>query len=209
MEKKIVKLKKYWFELILLSIALVIAAISVFLYVSNSTTDEENQVEFTTNKLASDINQYIYIDLSGQVVKPDVYKVKLGTRLKQIIDLSGGLSKDADRDFFNRNFNLSRILSDQEKIYIPSVWEVNNSYFVENSNQPNYVSPGETNTTTTMLIDINDSTIEELDSLPGIGTVTASKIITNRPYQNIEELLNKKILKKNVYEQIKNLITVD
>jgi competence protein ComEA len=58
------------------------------------------------------------------------------------------------------------------------------------------------------LISINDSTIEELDQLPGIGQITANKIISNRPYTTIEDLLTKKVVNKGVFEKIKNLIEI-
>lgn len=55
-------------------------------------------------------------------------------------------------------------------------------------------------------ISINQASIEELDALPGIGPVTGQKIINNRPYQNFEELLTKKVVNKSTFEKIKDLI---
>jgi DNA uptake protein ComE-like DNA-binding protein len=50
--------------------------------------------------------------------------------------------------------------------------------------------------------------LEELDSLPGVGKVTAQKIIDNRPFKALEELINQKIITKSVFEKIKNLIEI-
>ena len=55
-------------------------------------------------------------------------------------------------------------------------------------------------------VNINTSTQAQLESLSGVGPVTASKIITGRPYASIEELLGKKIVGKAVYEKIKDFI---
>ena len=46
----------------------------------------------------------------------------------------------------------------------------------------------------------------KLESLPGIGEVTATKIISNRPYQSIDELVSKKILNKTTFEKNKEVL---
>lgn len=56
----------------------------------------------------------------------------------------------------------------------------------------------------TITININDATLQSLDSLPGIGAVTAQKVITNRPYADIQELVTKKVVFQKVFDQIKN-----
>ena len=48
--------------------------------------------------------------------------------------------------------------------------------------------------------------MDQLDTLPGVGKVTAGKIIQNRPYASIDDLLNKKIVGKSVFEKIKDLV---
>ena len=60
----------------------------------------------------------------------------------------------------------------------------------------------------TDLININNASESELDSLPGIGKVTAQKIISGRPYQTIKELKTRKIVGNSTFEKIKNLISV-
>lgn len=56
------------------------------------------------------------------------------------------------------------------------------------------------------LIDINSASAQELDALPGIGSVRAQAIIKGRPYKGKDELLRKKILPSNIYEGIKEKI---
>lgn len=48
----------------------------------------------------------------------------------------------------------------------------------------------------------------ELEALPGIGPVTAGKIISGRPYQQIEDLFNKKVVGKAGFEKIKDMVVV-
>lgn len=206
--KKYKWLKKYWLEILLLLAAFSITIVSLtILEINNKPKDEEEIITNQDESLDSFL-QNIYIDVSGEVIKPDVYKVKSGTRLKEIMALAGGLSKNADDGFFYRNYNLSRILVDQEKIYVPSVWEVSNGYFMENRQTLNFITAVERAKPEISVININNASIEELDTLPGIGKITAEKIINNRPYQTIEELVTKKIVNKSVFEKIKNQINI-
>lgn len=56
------------------------------------------------------------------------------------------------------------------------------------------------------LLDINSASAEQLDALPGIGPARAASIIKGRPYKGKDELVQKGILTKTVYDGIKDKI---
>lgn len=53
------------------------------------------------------------------------------------------------------------------------------------------------------LLDINTATKEQLQALKGVGPVRADAIINGRPYKGKDELVQKKILPQNVYDDVK------
>jgi len=205
-------IKKYKIEVLLLSFSFLISIVSLILFFYNQTS-QANDEEFIqpVEEISQPVNQKIYVDISGAVVKPDVYKLSFGARVKDVLNLAGGFSEEADKAYFIRNFNLARIVSDQEKIYVPSAWEITSGIFVETPQLLNNLQTSKVETsplTMESLISINEASEQELDQLPGIGKVTATKIINNRPYSNLEDLLNKKVVGKSVFEKIKDLIEI-
>ena len=56
------------------------------------------------------------------------------------------------------------------------------------------------------LVDINSSSKEELDALPGIGEKYSQKIIDGRPYDKKTDLVKKNVVAQATYNKIKNLI---
>lgn len=210
------KSRKYLLEIIFLTLALVITITTLVIYSKNNQENTDQEIAIN-NQPEQILSGKIFVDVSGAVKKPNVYQISFGARIKEIIDKAGGLSDNADVTFFNRNFNLARIVTDQEKIYIPSIMEINNGIFIQNQQTLDYVSPATVvinNTPTAapmdnQLINLNSATIEELDQLPGIGQVTANKVITNRPYSTIDELLTKKVVNKGMFEKIKSLVSIN
>ncbi len=55
-------------------------------------------------------------------------------------------------------------------------------------------------------IDINSASKDQLMTLPGIGDVTAQKIIDNRPYNAKNDLVRKKIVGQKEYDKIKDQV---
>lgn len=206
---------KFRLEVILLSLAILTTLISsIFFFRSFKNELPSKPVLIQDEELQSKFYQKILVEISGAVIRPDVYEMSSGARLKDILKLSGGLSDDADRSYFSHNFNLARILNDQDKIYIPSFSEINSGIFLENKRTLDYTQPQKMANSAIQAsnkakeINLNTATLDELDSVPTIGKSIALKIMQNRPYSKTEDLVSKKIIKKNLYELIKKYIQI-
>ncbi|MBI4225568.1 ComEA family DNA-binding protein [Candidatus Roizmanbacteria bacterium] len=201
---------KYKMKTFLVSTAFVIAIVSLFIFLANQTWQKEEIPILSPVKTTPLSENRIVVDLSGSIEKPDVYETSSGARLKDVMILAGGLSAQADRKYFSRNFNLAKILKDQEKIYIPSIDEIEDGILKQNTqiitNNQDQIIGVSSDFKGASRININTASMSELDSLAGIGKVTAQKIIQNRPYQSIEDLLNKKVVGKSLFEKIKEQI---
>ena len=202
--------QEYKIEIFFLSISILTIISSIVILLINLRTEEKTGSDIFSQKINGQLSvEKIFVDVAGAVEKPDAFEVSSGARLKDVLISAGGLSVNADRSFFARNFNLARLLTDQEKIYITSKIEVATGIITENVEKQ--ISPPNINDdkTNVDLININTASLEELDTLPSVGKVTAEKIIRGRPYSSVDELSTNKIVSKSVYDKIKNLITIN
>lgn len=190
-------LKKHW-----LAVVLALSALIFFIYGLISllgTSQNSSDIKFETNSskdLSISQNNLIIVDIEGEVVKPGVYKLKQNSIVQDALVASGGLTQVADRSWIAKNLNLALKLTDSQKIYIPKVGDFTSETVLGTSDQAS----------STDLININSASESQLDQLPGIGLVTANKIISQRPYSTIDQLLEKKAVSQKVFDQIKDKI---
>lgn len=156
----------------------------------------KQEIEFVSGETVEGAaTSEIYIDVSGEVQKPGVYKLDGNTRTQDALIAAGGLTREADREYISKAMNLASPLKDGMKIYIPARGE----------SAPLTTSAGIATSVHGGLISINSGSQSELESLPGIGPVTAGKIIDNRPYGSVDELLSRKVVGKATFEKIRDL----
>lgn len=67
-------------------------------------------------------------------------------------------------------------------------------------------SSSSSSTAKAKVIDLNTAGKDELQTLPGIGEARSEAIVKNRPYRSKDELVSKKIVPQNVYDDIKGRI---
>lgn len=186
--------------------------ISVSLILLIKSIQMTKPIEFFSNKdvlddssnasLSANQKKTIFVDIEGGVRAPGVYKLVIGSRVDDAIAKADGLSEEADRELLAQRINRASVLVDGAKIYIPKKGDASStSYnFDQSTSQPL--------TSDNILISVNTSSQNQLEALPGIGPVTAKKIIDNRPYQTLEELVSKKALSKSLYEKLKDRLTL-
>ena len=126
------------------------------------------------------------MDVGGAVVKPGVYEITTEgdkeIRVEDVLQEAGGFHSEADLDWVSKNINLATAVEDGMKVYIPKKGETKES----NPNQNASLENSSTKVLgVTSLLNINTATEAELDFLPSVGKVTAGKIISGRPYTNI------------------------
>ena len=163
--------------------------------VLNATTEPQNS------------NQELVVEISGSVEKPGVYKLPINSRIDDLLIISGGLSISADRDWVTKNVNRASKLIDGQKLYIYSQLEVKSAKKTGGS-LDGKVLGSIAGSDPASSININIASQKELESLVGIGPVYAQKIIEQRPYSTLEELVSRKIIPQKTYESIKNEISV-
>ena len=206
--------KKYKAEIVLLGLGVCTTLLSIGLYFQTDASVSSapvlaQQVSPSADPAVKEA-PFIYVDISGSVKAPNMYAATPGARLKHILEQAGGLSDEADYHYFSLNFNTAKILQDQEKIYIPSTIEVlngfNNNFLSTSTDTTSQSNSDEKNSTT---LNINTASLDELDQLPGIGKVTAEKIIENRPFDSLDQLTELKIVNNSTFEKIKDLIVAE
>ncbi len=143
--------------------------------------------------------QKIVVDVAGEVNKPGIYKLNFGSRIGEVLEMAGGITEKADKEWVDRTLNKAEKVKDGQKLYIPSK---NNQESMRNNQNTN------SNNLKEQKININTASQGELETLPGIGPATAKKIIDNRPYSELSSLTVKKIIGEKVFGQIEKQISV-
>lgn len=163
--------------------------------VSSTENSEKNQVKNTkdsTKKLES--YETWYVEVSGSVVSPGVYRIKPGARIFEALAKAGGVTAEASLD----DVNQAAPVKDGQKITIKSKTEA-----VEISTESNGSA----------LVSLNKATREELMTLPGVGESKASDIIKYREehggFSTLEELMKISGIKEGVYNKLSDKISLD
>lgn len=152
----------------------------------------------------------IAVHVIGAVPRPGLYEFAEGARVQDAIAAAGGLLASANVDVIN----LAAPLEDGQQLDIP--YKSGEEPQVSDEEENELVLPGATEEPDVQgsedLININTASLEELDSLPGIGPSIAQRIIDyreeNGPFQVIDDIMNVSGVGPSTFDQIKDLITV-
>ncbi len=221
-------LKKYKYLISLIIIVLII----IYCLMTRESLEENNVVLNEEVFKVEPVNvmgkDKIFVDIKGSVVNPGVYELDKESRVSNLIEKAGGLKEEADTSLIN----LAKILEDEMVIIIYTKEEVANSnvkqietvfkIIEKECTCPNIQNDGCINTEieeqeelteeeTSTLININTASLEELQTLDGIGVSKAQAIITYREtngnYIIVEDIMKVSGIGETIFNQIKESIT--
>lgn len=213
------KLKMYLYKYqkyLVLSLLTCISFVVIYISFENEKVTEMPETIALTDeieKVNEDIEkeQTIYIDIKGEINNPGVYEMCEGSRVIDAIEMSGGLTSEANTD----NINLSKKLLDETVIIVPNRYKLYENVTIKNDYEvSNEVieEPSKDVEETSGKVDLNNATLEELMTLDGIGETKAKAIIeyrdTSGGFKSIEDIKNVSGIGESTYENIKNNITV-
>lgn len=201
---------KYIITAIIILVALVV---SYVLSLDNKDVSAEN-VEITKTDVAN-VTSKVYVDIKGSVKKPGVYQVSADSIVWDIVNLSGGFTKNA----YTKNINLSQKVKDEMVIYVFSkneMLKMNENVKTDTTCTTNIINydnciTTEKNEASTVLVNINTASKEELMNVSGIGASKADSIIAYRiktPFSKIEDIMNVSGIGESLFDKIKKYITV-
>ena len=207
--------------------------IGIIVIKNNLNKNKYNEIEMTNDiikeenneKEISKIESIKYnIDIKGAVKKPGVYQLDSNLTVNDAIKIAGGLTNEADTSIIN----LAKKITDEMVIIVYTKEEVKKSNIVDTVIKvvekecicPNIENDGclnneitdnITNKEESSLVNINTASIEELQTLSGIGESKAKKIVEYREkngnFKNIEDIKNVEGIGESLYETIKIHIT--
>lgn len=211
-------------------IVIVFSAIGIYVYWSENnenTLDYDKILEYNSSRQETskieenETSKEIAVHVSGAVNVEGVFFLNEGARIKDAIEKAGGTLDDADMS----QINLAYLLEDGMKIYIPSKSETaeenekeidnTNKYVITSSGNKNDITSSENQnnkSTSSQKVNINTANQAQLETIPGIGTATAQKIISyrneNGKFSSIEDIKNVSGIGDSKFNKMKDLITV-
>ena len=156
--------------------------------VVRKTTASEKKVE----------EKYV-VHVAGLVAAPGVYELAAGSRVKDAIEAAGGALEGADLD----SLNLAQRIADGEKVLVSKIGAPPQVASAADIG----ASPGAGG----QKVNLNTATQAELEGLPGIGPVTAQRMLDFRKqkgkFSSVRDLLEVEGIGPKKFEAIKNLVT--
>ncbi len=152
--------------------------------------------------------QPIAVQVAGEVQQPGVYQVSAALRVEDAIRLAGGATAEGDPG----QLNLAARVTDGQRIAVPRRPLVRGVGEPASPAEDSAAEPRPSLAPRPARLNVNVATFAELDALPGIGTVTAQKILEQRqkaPFTSVDQLAEMKIVTGATLARIRDLITAE
>jgi competence protein ComEA len=170
--------------------------------------DNESDKQVTTSVTDNNVKNEnapkdIMVDVKGAVKYPNVYTMKEGERVVDVIRKAGDSLETGTLEYIN----LAQKLEDGMVIYVPNKDEVD-----DEQNVTSFVSTPNVSASSSSSgkININSASVAELESLPGVGPSRAKAIVTyreeNGEFASIDEIMNISGIGPKTYGSLKEFI---
>ena len=149
----------------------------------------------------------VVVEIVGAVERPGVFRLPADSRVGDLVAAAGGYGPRVDTDRAGRELKLAAALKDGDQIRVPS----RDDAAAPSGHPVDGGAPGAGGAPATGSVDLNRATEAELDTLPGIGPVTAAKIVASRegqPFAAVEDLRTRKLVGEKTFASLKDLVTV-
>lgn len=163
---------------------------------------------------AAGVEAILVVDIAGAVVRPGVYRLPAGSRVGDAITAAGGYGPRVDAARVGTELNLAAPLTDGQHLAVPSRDDVALGGDTTGGSAGSGAGSGSSGGSpgSGSLVDLNRATSAELDALPGIGPVTAAKILAAResaPFAAVQDLLDRKLVGQKTFDGLRDLVTVN
>ena len=161
------------------------------------------RVEETTEMMP----QNCYVDIKGEVLRPGVYEFSCVSRIQDVIKKAGGFTEEADET----KINLAQKITDQMQIIVPNLHSKQEGGVTEGNSEKGSSSNTTPSHSKQGTVNINTATLEELQTIKGIGKKKAEAILQYRKehgaFRTKEDLLQVKGIGKKALEAIESQVT--
>lgn len=151
--------------------------------------------------------QNCYVDIKGEVLRPGVYEFSCESRIQEVIKKAGGFTEEADET----KINLAQKISDQMQIIVPNLHSKQEGGVTEGNFEKGNSSNSTPSNSKQGTVNINTATLEELQTIKGIGKKKAEAILQYRKehgaFRTKEDLLQVKGIGKKALEVIESQVT--
>jgi competence protein ComEA len=180
--------------LLLAATLLVLLAVAGRTLAGADSPTAEPQAELVPTRSAA-VSAMVVVHVAGAVRQPGLYRLKEGQRIADAIARAGGATAKAD----TAAVNLAAPLADGMQVLIPS-----RVAGAAGTAAGGSASPG-------ARVSLSSATVEQLDELPGIGPVTAQKIVDYRAksggFRSVDDLDAIPGIGPARVEQLRDLVT--
>jgi competence protein ComEA len=164
-------------RLLAAGLLLVVAAVLLLRHVSGGGAARPAVAPLRPARRAAAARPPLVVDVVGAVRCPGLYRLRQGTRIADAVALAGGSTVKADLALVN----LAAPLADGEQVLVAARGS-------PVATAAGGASPG----SPAAPVSLSSATAEQLDALPGVGPVTAQKIVTYRqehgPFTSVDGL---------------------